>query len=48
MDAAEKIARLAVETGRWSVVEAEAQLEAYRDYMERFLPRALAPHGLLP
>jgi glycerol-3-phosphate dehydrogenase len=48
LTAAERIAGLAADTGRWRVDEAEAQLEAYRGYMKRFLPRAMAPHGLLP
>jgi hypothetical protein len=30
------------------VDEAEAEIQAFRRYMMRFLPRALAPHGLLP
>jgi len=39
---------LMVDTGRWTVDESEAQLEGYRDYMKRFIPRAMAPHELLP
>jgi glycerol-3-phosphate dehydrogenase len=46
--AAERIAGVAVDCGRWSVDEAEAEIQAFRRYMSRFLPRALAPHGLLP
>jgi glycerol-3-phosphate dehydrogenase len=48
LTAAENIASVAVDTGRWSVDEGEAQLESFRDYMTRFVPRALAPQGLLP
>lgn len=48
LTAAERIAELMVDTGRWTVDESEAQLEGYRDYMKRFIPRAMAPHELLP
>ena len=43
-----ELAELMVDTGRWTVDESEAQLEGYRDYMKRFIPRAMAPHELLP
>jgi glycerol-3-phosphate dehydrogenase len=46
--AAERIDALAVATGRWSDAEAEAQLADFREYMTRFLPRAMATEGLLP
>jgi glycerol-3-phosphate dehydrogenase len=48
LTAAEAIASVAVASGRWTAEEGEAQLEAIRHYMTRFVPRALAPHGLLP
>ena len=48
LTAAERIAELMVDTGRWTVDESDAQLEGYRDYMKRFIPRAMAPHELLP
>ncbi len=48
LGAAERIAQVAVDGGRWSAAEAEEQLQVFRRYMTRFLPRALAPHGLLP
>lgn len=48
LTAAERIAGLSVDTGRWTVDEAERQLEAYRGYMKRFLPRAMTLHELLP
>jgi glycerol-3-phosphate dehydrogenase len=48
MRAAEAIAALLVDTDRWPASRAEAELEAFHRYMARFLPRALAPQGLLP
>jgi ATP-dependent DNA ligase len=48
LPAAERIAALAIATGRWSDAEAEAQLADFREYMTRFLPRAMATEGLLP
>ncbi len=46
--AASAIAALAEETGRWTAAQASAEVDAFRAYSARFLPRALAPEGLLP
>jgi glycerol-3-phosphate dehydrogenase len=48
IEAARNIAALARDTGRWSVADADAQLQAFERYVTRFLPRALATEGLLP
>jgi glycerol-3-phosphate dehydrogenase len=48
IEAAEAVAGVMVEAGRWSQPEAADQVASYLSYVDRYLPRAMATQELLP